>query len=42
MDYIDEKDIKKEAKFLAKLNHPNIIQVKGICLTESCIMMEFI
>ena len=41
MDYIDEKDIKKEAKFLAKLNHPNIIQIKGICLTESCIMMEF-
>ena len=37
MDYIDEKDIKK----LAKLNHPNIIQIKGICLTESCIMMEF-
>ena len=41
MGYIDEKDIKKEAKFLAKLNHPNIIQIKGICLTESCIMMEF-
>ena len=41
MDYIDEKDLKKEPKFLAKLNRPNIIQVKGICLTESCIMMEF-
>ena len=41
MDNVDKKDIKKEAKFLAKLNHPNIIQIKGICLTESCIMMEF-
>ena len=41
MDYVDEEDIKKEAKFPAKLNHPNIVQIKGICLTESCIMMEF-
>ena len=41
MDYVDEEDIKKEATFLAKLNHPNIVQIKGICLTESCIMMEF-
>ena len=41
MDYIDKEDIKKEAKFLAKLNHPNIVQVKNICLTESCRMMEF-
>ena len=41
MDYIDKEDIKKEAKFLAKLNQPNTVQVKDICLTESCWMMEF-
>ena len=41
MDYVDEEDIKKEAKLLAKLNYPNIVQIKGICQTESCIMMEF-
>ena len=41
MDYVDEEDIKKEAKLLAKLNYPNIVQIEGICLTESCIMMEF-
>ena len=41
MDYVDDEDIKKEAKFLTKLNHPNVIQVKSICLSESCIMMEF-
>ena len=41
MDDVDEENIKKEAKFLAKLNHPNILQIKGICLTERCIMMEF-
>ena len=41
MDYVDDEDIKKEAKFLMKLNHPNVVQVKGICLSESCIMMEF-
>ena len=41
MYYLDEEDMKKEAKFLAKLNHPNIVQIKGICLTESCIMMVF-
>ena len=40
MDYVEE-DIKKETKFLAKLNHPNIVQIKCICLTESFIMMEF-
>ena len=40
MDYVDEEGIKKEAKFLPKLNHPNIVQIKGICLTESYIMME--
>ena len=33
MDYVDEEDIKKEAKLLAKLNYPNIVQIKGICLT---------
>ena len=36
MDYVDHKDIKKEANFLMKLNHPNVVQVKGICLSESC------
>ena len=41
MDYIDEEIIKMEAKFLAKLNHLNIVQIKGICLTKSCKMMEF-
>ena len=41
MDYVDDEDIKKEAKFLLKLNHLNVVQVKGICLSESCIMMEF-
>ena len=41
MDYVDDEDIKKETKFLMKLNHPNVVQVKGICLSESCIMMEF-
>ena len=30
MDYVDDEDIKKEAKFLMKLNHPNVVQVKGI------------
>ena len=40
-DYVDDEDIKKEAKFLMKLNHPNVVQVKGICLSEGCIMMEF-
>ena len=32
---------KQEAKFLAKLSHPNIVQLKCICLTESSMMMEF-
>ena len=41
MDYVDDEDIKKCAKFLMKLNHPNVVQVKGIYLSESCIMMEF-
>ena len=41
MDYVDEEDVKKEAKFLMKLNHPNVVQVKGICLSKRCIMMEF-
>ena len=40
MDYADDEDIKKETKFLMKLNHPNVVQVKGICLSEKCIMME--
>ena len=35
MDYVDDKDIKKEAKFLLKLNHPNVVQVKGFCLSKS-------
>ena len=30
MDYVDDEDIKKEAKFLMKLNHPNVVQVTGI------------
>ena len=41
MYYVDDEGIKKEAKFLMKLNHPNVVQVKGIYLSESCIMMEF-
>ena len=41
MHYVDDEDIKKEAKFLMKLNHRNVVQVKGICLSESCIMMGF-
>ena len=41
MDDVDEEDIKEEVKFLAKLNHSNIVQIKGMCLTEKCIMMEF-
>ena len=41
MDYAYEEDIKKEVNFLARLNHPKIVQVKGICVTESCIMMKF-
>ena len=34
MDDVDEEDVKEEVKFLAKLNHSNIVQIKGICLTE--------
>ena len=34
MYYVDDEGIKKEAKFLMKLNHPNVVQVKGICLSE--------
>ena len=41
IDYVDDEDIKKEAKFFLKLNHPNVVQVKGIYLSERCIMMEF-
>ena len=41
MDCVDDEDIIKEAKFLLKLKHPNVVKVKGICLSESCIMMEF-
>ena len=41
MDYVGAEDIKKEVKFLMKLNHPNVVQVKDICLNESCIIMEF-
>ena len=41
MDYVDDENIKKEAQFLMTLNHLNVVQGKSICLSESCIMMEF-
>ena len=41
MDYVDDEVIKKEAKFLMKLSHPTVFQVKSICLMECCILMEF-
>ena len=41
MGYVDHENLQKEAKFLMKLNHLNVVQVKGICLSESCMMMEF-
>ena len=41
MDNVDKEDIKKEAKCLAKLNHPNIVQIKDICLTECFLMTKF-
>ena len=40
--FVEDDDIIKEAKFLSRLNHPNIVQVKGICLQESCMMLEYI
>ena len=41
MGYVDGEDLQKEVKFLMKLNHLTVVQVKGICLSESCMMMEF-
>ena len=41
MGYVDHENLQKEAKFLMKLNNLNVVQVKGICLSESCMMMEF-
>ena len=35
MGYVDGEDLQKEAKFLMKLNHLNVVQVKGIYLSES-------
>ena len=32
-EFVDEEDMEKD--------HPNIVQIKRICKTESCIMMEF-
>ena len=40
MDEVDEIELKKEAKFWATLNHPNIVKIKCKCFTESCIMTE--
>ena len=39
---IDEGDMKREASFLSKLIHPNIVQFKSICLEERSIMLEYI
>ena len=38
---VDEEDVKREASFLNKLTHPNIVQFKSICLEESSIMLEY-
>ena len=39
--FAEDDDIIKEARFLSRLNHPNIVQVKGICFQESCMMLEY-
>ena len=41
LEDIDEDDVKREASFLSKLIHPNIVQFKSICLEESSIMLEY-
>ena len=41
LEDVDNEDICQEAKFLDKLAHPNIRQLKGICLEEGGIMLEY-
>ena len=41
LEDIDEEDVKREASFLSKLIHPNIVQFKSICLEERSIVLEY-
>ena len=41
LEDIDKEDVKREANFLRKLIHSNIVQFKSICLEESSIMLEY-
>ena len=41
LEDLDEEDMKREARFLSKLIHPNIVQFKSICLEESSIMLKY-
>ena len=41
LEDIDKEDVKREASFLSKLIHPNIVQFKSICLEESSIVLEY-
>ena len=41
LEDIDEGDVKREASFLSKLIHPNIVQFKSICLEESSLVLEY-
>ena len=40
LEDIDQEDVKREASFLSKLIHPNIVKFKGICLEESSVILE--
>ena len=41
LEDLEEEDMKREARFLSKSIHPNIVQFKSICLEESSIMLKY-
>ena len=37
----EEKDVIKEARFLTKLKHPNLVDFHGICVHRKALMLEY-
>jgi serine/threonine protein kinase len=35
------KEFRTEAKFMSAMNHPNIVALKGVCLSPPCLVTEF-
>ena len=40
LEDVEEEDAKREASFLSKLIHPNIVQFKSICLRVSVLCLN--